>query len=394
MLLPRICAAMATSRRKSGASTFAASTKRRSAVRAATTVPRPGSIANSTPPTWAASSICRSWCCGALRAASASGLPREYLARVARLALATLKKSESETAALREQVKMILCEALPGKKANHLMTNFEQVSDVMEVIPCLRRFILDLAVRGKLVAQDLNDEPATELLKRTAAARARDAKKDKPLPPILENALPFELPSGWAWERLGNIGETNIGLTYSPQEVGDVGTPVLRSSNIQNGKLDSSDLVRVKKTLKSSVMVKLGDLLICARNGSRALVGKVAIIEDMPEPAAFGAFMAIFRSEFNKYIYNFISSPLFRQVISDVNTTTINQITQSNLRSTIVPVPPVAEQQRIVAKVEELMTLCDRWEASSTTSTDTRRGLLGALLNEALLPPEARDEAA
>jgi type I restriction enzyme S subunit len=279
------------------------------------------------------------------------------------------------------------------------MTNFEQISDVTEIVPCVRRFILDLAVRGKLVAQDPNDEPAKELLKRivvgkTGRARAGEAKKDKPLPPIAEDTLPFELPPGWAWERLGNIGETNIGLTYSPQEVGNVGTPVLRSSNIQNGKLDFSDLVRVKKQLKPSVMVRPGDLLICARNGSRALVGKVAIIEDMPEPAAFGAFMAIFRSEFNQYIYNFICSPLFRQVLSDVNTTTINQITQSNLRSTIAPVPPLAEQHRIVAKVDELMTLCDRWKASITTRLEIRSGLLGALLNEALLPPEARDEVA
>lgn len=170
---------------------------------------------------------------------------------------------------------------------------------------------------------------------RWLGAMARRTLKD-----ITPHEIPFELPSGWAWERLGSIGETNIGLTYSPKEVSDVGIPVLRSGNIQNGKLDFEGLVRVKGDPKHSVMVQDGDLLICARNGSRALVGKVALIEDLIEPAAFGAFMTIFRSEMNQYLYHFIRSPLLRQMIDEVNTTTINQITQGNLRSTLAPIPP------------------------------------------------------
>lgn len=260
----------------------------------------------------------------------------------------------------------------------------------------IRQTILNLAMRGMLVPQDPTDEPASELLKRIAAEKARLAKtgefrKNKPLSPIPEEALPFKLPSGWAWERLGNIGETNIGLTYSPQDISETGIPVLRSSNIQNGKLDFSDLVRVKDEPKQSVMVQQGDLLICARNGSRALVGKVAVIQDLKEPAAFGAFMAIFRSEVNQYLYHFICSPLFRQLIAEVNTTTINQITQNNLRSTLVPLPALAEQHRIVAKVEELMALCDRLEASLTIADESRSRLLDSLLVEALAQDAARE---
>jgi type I restriction enzyme S subunit len=269
--------------------------------------------------------------------------------------------------------------------ADRLLEHYNSIADAPDAIPRLRRFILDLAVRGKLVPQDPTDEPSSELLKRIMAEKARLAKagqirKDKPLPAIPAEALPFKLPSGWAWERLGNIGETNIGLTYSPQNISELGIPVLRSSNIQNGKLDFSDLVRVKDEPKQSVMVQQGDLLICARNGSRALVGKVAVIEDLKEPAAFGAFMAIFRSEVNQYLYHFICSPLFRQVIAEVNTTTINQITQNNLRSTLAPIPPLAEQHRIVAKVDELMALCDRLEAARAGREAVRDSLAAASL--------------
>jgi type I restriction enzyme S subunit len=131
-------------------------------------------------------------------------------------------------------------------------------------------------------------------------------------------------------------------------------------------------------------MVQQGDMLICARNGSRALVGKAALIEEVPEPMAFGAFMAIFRSPINRYLHIFISSPVFRQVIDEVNTNTINQITQANLRSTLVPLPPLAEQHRIVAKVDELMALCNQLEALlTTTQTDSLR-LLEAVLHQAL----------
>jgi len=236
-------------------------------------------------------------------------------------------------------------------------------------IKTLRQTILNLAVRGKLVEQDPTDEPAAELLKRIALEKAYrrvtgEKRKEPELKRFDNPEVPFALPSGWLWVPMGELGETNVGLTYSPNDVAEVGTPVLRSSNIQNGKLDFEDLVRVRNQPKESAMVESGDLLICARNGSRALVGKVAIIENLPEPSAFGAFMAIFRSEVNRYLYIFISSPVFRSVIDEVNTTTINQITQNNLRSTLAPLPPLAEQHRIVAKVDTLMALCDQLEAS------------------------------
>ncbi|MEL4292426.1 restriction endonuclease subunit S [Shewanella xiamenensis] len=249
----------------------------------------------------------------------------------------------------------------------------------------LRELILELAVRGKLVPQDPSDEPASVLLERIAAEKVRlvkegKIKKPKALPEIAEDEKPFELPVGWEFARLGVFGETNIGLTYSPNDVGENGIPVLRSSNIQQGKIDLSDLVRVNKDVKESSLVALGDLLICARNGSKSLVGKTAQIKSLDEPMAFGAFMAVFRSELNNYIELFLNSPLFRRNLEGVSTTTINQITQNNLKETVCTIPPLKEQHRIVAKVDELMALCDQLELRSESQLAAHQTLVETLL--------------
>lgn len=236
----------------------------------------------------------------------------------------------------------------------------------------LRELILDLAIRGKLVPQDPADEPAILILKQ---------KGIKPLTwAVSDTEIPFNLPQGWEWCRLGEIGITNIGLTYSPVNISDNGIPVLRSSNIQDGVISLNDLVRVNVNPNEKVIVNLGDLLICARNGSENLVGKCAIIDFLPETTAFGAFMAIFRSEFNHYIKYFIESPVYRRSLKGVSTTTINQITQSNLKNTLIPFPPIAEQNRIVAKVDELMSLCDQLEQQQAESNAAHEQLVESLL--------------
>jgi type I restriction enzyme S subunit len=206
--------------------------------------------------------------------------------------------------------------------------NFGELYTVKENVADLRRAILQLAVMGKLVPQDPNDPPASQLLKQIEAEMKRlvkegKIKSPKPLAPVNPKEVPYTLPRGWQWVRLGTVGRTNIGLTYSPSDVSESGIPVLRSNNIQNGMLDLSDLKRVAVEVKDSVLVEEGDLLICARNGSRALVGKTAMISELPEKMAFGAFMAIFRSRINPFLLRFINSPLFREMIDEVNTVTI-----------------------------------------------------------------------
>lgn len=122
-------------------------------------------------------------------------------------------------------------------------------------------------------------------------------------------ALRFpEFTDEWHKQSLGEIGETIIGLTYKPSDVVESnGTIVLRSSNIKNGVIDYSDLVRVNKPIKERIITKENDILICARNGSQRLIGKNAIIKKEDANNTFGAFMMVYRSKDNPFIL-----PLFK----------------------------------------------------------------------------------
>lgn len=266
--------------------------------------------------------------------------------------------------------------------------HFHLLHDTPDALPQLRQAILQLAVQGRLVPQNPKDEPAAALLEAIQAEeeqRAKDRGKErKPLPAIAPDEKPYTLPSGWEWARLGSLGNTNIGLTYSPKDISDDGTPVLRANSIKDGKLNLADLVRVRIKVKENVLAREGDLLICARSGSRSLVGKCALIGKLQEQVAFGAFMAIFRSRLNSYIFHFASSPLFRRMIDEVNTTTINQITQDNLRTTLIAVPPMAEQKRIVARVEALLRQCDALEAQLRQTRTLGAHLLDSTLHHLL----------
>lgn len=238
----------------------------------------------------------------------------------------------------------------------------------------LRELILELAVTGKLVKNICYNQTAEELISQIKIGHFKSDIKYK-------NPNPKDLPKGWAWALIDEIAESNIGLTYSPKDVTPNGTPVLRSSNIQNGKIDLQDLVRVNTPIKDNLWVQENDLLICARNGSKRLVGKTAKITGLNEPMSFGAFMAILRSPLNDYLEIFLNSPLFRKELDSVETTTINQITQKNLKNTVVPIPPKEIQMAIVEKVDELMQLCDQLEQQQNLSTEAHEQLVDVLLN-------------
>ena len=230
--------------------------------------------------------------------------------------------------------------------------------NLQESIKQTKSKVLDLAIHGKLVPQDPNDEPASELLKRINPKA--EITCDNPQ----YGKLPFVIPSSWEWVKLSGIAKSNIGLTYRPTDIVSTGVPVYRSNNIRNGKIDTTDLVKVSTKILEKQLLHVGDLLICARNGSRNLIGKNAIISELKEPTSFGAFMAVCRSAYNQWIRIVLNSEYFDRYLDDSNSATINQVTQKMLLALPIPLPPHQEQHRIVAKIEELFAQLDKIEAS------------------------------
>ena len=240
-----------------------------------------------------------------------------------------------------------------------LETDEHELDTLTSAFPArMKSSLLLAAMRGELTEREPDDGDARDLLKsiereKQRLVKEKKLKREKPLPPVAEEDVPFEIPETWCWCRLGDVCFSNIGLTYHPTDIAPKGTLVLRSNNIQDGRLVLNNNVYVTCEIPETKRCRNGDILICVRNGSKKLVGKSAIINC--DGMTFGAFMAILRSPFNPYIHLYIQSPLFRADLDGVNTTTINQITQTNLKNRLLPLPPLAEQRRIVARLEELL---------------------------------------
>ena len=165
---------------------------------------------------------------------------------------------------------------------------------------------------------------------------------------------PVNNPCGYEHIKLSDIATYFNGLTYKPENVTEDGTIVLRSSNIQNGQLDFLDTVRVNCAIKERIMVQENDILMCSRNGSAKLVGKVALVKDIQEPMSFGAFMMIIRSQYFGYLMTYFQMDAFRQQIKTSATTTINQITGRMLDNITIPLPPITMVEQYTAFIEQV----------------------------------------
>jgi len=165
---------------------------------------------------------------------------------------------------------------------------------------------------------------------------------------------PITNDKGWEVKKIGEIAESKIGVTYKPTDVNDNGIIVLRSSNIQNSEIDLEDIVRVNCIIKDEKYVRDGDILMCTRNGSFRLVGKVALINNLPERMTYGAFMTIIRSQYNDFLFMYFQLPAFRQQLATAQTATINQITVKMLNDVKVIVPPLDLQNQFASKIEAI----------------------------------------
>ena len=248
-----------------------------------------------------------------------------------------------------------------------------------EIEDRLRKSILQEAIQGKLVPQIEEEGTAQELLEQIKTEKLKLVKEGKLKKSALASSvifrgddnkyyeqigkkclniteqIPFEIPSNWEWCRVRNVSNSYIGLTYKPTDIDEKGTIVLRSCNIRNGKLALDDIVRVSSSISEKLLIEENDIIICARNGSKRLVGKSALIRNLTEPMTFGAFMAICKTPIYEYMFAYLQSDLFFGQLRDVsNTTTINQLTQNKFNDFLIPIPPVKEQERIVFKISQL----------------------------------------
>ena len=217
----------------------------------------------------------------------------------------------------------------------------------------------------------------------------------------IDDEIPFEIPSGWEWCRIRDISQSYIGLTYKPTDVTQTGTIVLRSSNIQEGQLDLNDIVRVSTPIPDKLWVEENDIVICARNGSKKLVGKSAIVDSLKEPMTFGAFMAICKTPIFRYVYNFLQSELFYAQLRGVSgTTTINQLTQNNFNNFLIPIPPFGEQQRIDERLQIIIPFVNKYSESqekldvlnNSLYNSFRKSILQEAIQGRLVPQDDSDE--
>ena len=285
----------------------------------------------------------------------------------------------------------------PATFQNHAafaLNNLTPLTTRPDQIKALRQTILNLAVRGKLVPQDPNDEPASELLKRIAAEKARlvkagKAKKTKALPSILKSHVKFEVPNGWSWCRLGQLskfvtsGSRDWAKYYSRE-----GAIFIRMGNLSKEhyrlRLDHIQRVKLPSDCEGTrTQLATGDLLI-------SITGEVGMLGLIPEnfgesyinqhtamvrpvDEMKGVYLAeLFRSQFARDQFN---APQ-RGIKNSFRLTDITEF--------LVPLPPLAEQHRIVAKIDELLVLCDQLEANLAVVGDSCGKLIDVMLARAI----------
>ena len=195
-----------------------------------------------------------------------------------------------------------------------------------------------------------------------------------------------EIPSEWEVKKLKDLGNSVIGLTYSPDDLVDGcnGTLVLRSSNIRNNRIVFDDNKYVNKDIQEKLIVKENDILICSRNGSKELIGKCALIDKKAEGSSFGAFMTVYRSKYNKYLFNVFTSYMFKRQIYNNLGATINQITTDNLNNFKIIVPTIKEQEKIASILSTVDEQIDNVDALIEKNKELKKGLMQTLLTKGI----------
>lgn len=259
----------------------------------------------------------------------------------------------------------------------------------------LRELILELAVRGNLVPQDTNDESVSELLKRIQIEKAKlitegKIRKEKSFDPISSEEIPFQLPQAWKWVRIGQIGHD------WGQKLPDRDFTYIEVSAIDNqrGVISSAELMAAENApSRARKLVKNGTLIYST---IRPYLLNIAVVEEdfSPEPIASTAFAVVhpFCAMPSRYFLFFLRSPVFVRYVESVQMgIAYPAINDRQFFSGLIPLPPIEEQHRIVAKVDELMALCDHLEAQHSCASVAHEQLVSHLLGTLTQSQSAAD---
>jgi type I restriction enzyme S subunit len=245
----------------------------------------------------------------------------------------------------------------------------------------LRELILELAVRGLLVQQDPNEEPADKLLKCIQVEKAKlisegRIKREKPLSPIAEEEKPFEVPLGWALSRLGVTGRYINGLAFKPGDWGSEGLPIIRIQNLSGRNTEFNYTTR---EVGEDVIVEPGEMLVSWsatldvfiwKNESRGVLNQ-HIFRVAPSSLLN-----------DRFLFWLLKHSIQRLADSDhAHGLVMSHINRGDFLGLPVVLPPLAEQHRIIAKVDELMALCDQLEQQTDASLSAHQTLVETLLN-------------
>jgi len=272
-------------------------------------------------------------------------------------------------------------------KAEMLLVHFNRISDAPDAVPSLRKFILDLAVRGKLVEQNPTEEPAAELLRRIRSEKARLVRESKlrgqaKIARVDVDEPPFPVPPNWEWVRLIEIlNKLTDGTHHSPPNFAEGDFKYITAKNIKPEGVLLEEVTYVSSDVHQEVYPRCnpekGDILYIKDGATTGVV----TINDLDDPFTMLSSVALLKLSqgvYNRLVVEFLRSPFFySQMRGFMKGAAITRVTLKRMAPALVPLPPTSEQHRIVAKVDELMALCDRLEVAQY-KRESRRDRLAA----------------
>jgi len=269
--------------------------------------------------------------------------------------------------------------------------HFDILFTTEQSIDQLKQTILQLAVMGKLVPQDPNDEPASALLAKIAAEKSRlikekKIKKQKPLSEIGEDEKLFLLPQGWVWKRLGNVSDFVNGFAFKSSDFSDEGIGIVKIGDIQNGEITTASMSRVDESivagLDSSLTLTKGEMAIAMSGATTGKLGFNSLDEVFYLNQRVGKISPFLLVK--EFIYYSLTTKISENLEKSMGSA-IPNLSTAQIKDIVLAIPPLAEQQRIVAKVDELMALCDALKTRLNEAQTTQVQFADTIVDQAAI---------